>query len=76
VISNYTVTSDQSSAHIFYQNDGVFLFPDQDKPDALRQQTNLWLESALVVKDGDTLKLKFLQSENVSRIETAATRVD
>jgi hypothetical protein len=54
----------------------VFLFPDQDKPDALRQQTNLWLESALVVKDGDTLKLKFLQSENVSRIETAANRLD
>ena len=76
VISNYTVTSDQSSAHIFYQNDGVFLFPGSDKPDALRQQTNLWLESALVVKDGDTLKLKFLQSENVSRIETAANRVD
>ena len=76
VISNYTVTSDQSSAHIFYQNDGVFLFADQDKSDALRQQTNLWLESALVVKDGDTLKLKFLQSENVSRIETAANRVD
>ena len=70
VLSNHTVTSGQESAHIFYQNDGVFIFPSTGDPEKLSKQQNMWLESALVVKEGEILKLKFLQSENVTRVET------
>ena len=76
VLSNQTVTSGQESAHIFYQNDGVFIFPSTSDPEKLSKQQNMWLESALVVKEGETLKLKFLQSENVTRVETNLVDVD
>jgi hypothetical protein len=35
----------------------------------LTEQRNIWLESALLVVDGEQLKLKFLQSENIFREE-------
>ena len=70
VLSNHTITSAQESSHIFYQNDGVFIFPSASDPEKLSKQQNMWLESARVVKEGEILKLKFLQSENVTRVET------
>ncbi|MEC8526248.1 MAG: hypothetical protein VXY63_02845 [Pseudomonadota bacterium] len=76
VLSNHTVTSGQESAHIFYQNDGVFIFPSASDPEKLSKQQNMWLESALVVKEGEMLKLKFLQSENVTRVDTNLDDVD
>ena len=76
VLSNHTVTSGQESAHIFYQNDGVFIFPSASDPEKLSRQQNVWLESALVVKEGEILKLKFLQSENVTRVDTNLDDVD
>lgn len=75
-ISNYTVTSSAATAHIFYQNDGVFVFPNENDPTQLTKQENMWLESALVVEKDGTLKLKFLQSENVSRVESKVDAVD
>tara|TARA_A200000113_G_scaffold23097_1_gene19766 strand:- start:894 stop:1370 length:477 start_codon:yes stop_codon:yes gene_type:complete len=76
VLSNHTITSAQASSHIFYQNDGVFIFPSAGDPEKLSKQQNMWLESALVVKEGEILKLKFLQSENVTRVETDLDDVD
>ena len=76
VLSNHTITSAQESSHIFYQNDGVFIFPSAGDPEKLSKQQNMWLESALVVKEGEILKLKFLQSENVTRVETGLDDVD
>ncbi len=76
VLSNHTITSAQESSHIFYQNDGVFIFPSAGDPKKLSKQQNMWLESALVVKEGEILKLKFLQSENVTRVETDLDDVD
>ena len=75
-LSNHTITSAQESSHIFYQNDGVFIFPSAGDPEKLSKQQNMWLESALVVKEGEILKLKFLQSENVTRVETDLDDVD
>lgn len=69
-ISNYTVSSSNESAHIYYQNDGVFVFPSANDSNKWIQQENRWLESALIVREDGMLKLKFLQSENVSRADT------
>ena len=54
----------------------MFIFPSASDPEKLSKQQNMWLESALVVKEGEILKLKFLQSENVARVETDLDDVD
>ena len=69
-ISDATVTSGNGMTHISYKNTGVFVFPSQDSSTKLTEQRNIWLESALLVVDGEQLKLKFLQSENIFRKET------
>ena len=69
-ISDATVTSVNGMTHISYKNTGVFVFPSQDSSTKLTEQRNIWLESALLVVDGEQLKLKFLQSENIFRKET------
>ena len=69
-ISDATVTSVNGMTHISYKNTGVFVFPSQDSSTKLTEQRNIWLESALLVVDGEQLKLKFLQSENIFRRET------
>ena len=69
-ISDATVTSVNGMTHISYKNTGVFVFPSQDSSARLTEQRNIWLESALLVVDGEQLKLKFLQSENIFRKET------
>ena len=69
-ISDATVTSVNGMTHISYKNTGVFVFPSQDSSTGLTEQRNIWLESALLVVDGEQLKLKFLQSENIFRRET------
>lgn len=69
-ISDATVTSGNGMTHISYKNTGVFVFPSKDSSTKLTEQRNIWLESALLVVDGEQLKLKFLQSENIFRKET------
>ena len=61
VLSNYVVSIDKNSAHISYVNDGVF------KTTGNELVISNWLESAYLVKEGGELKLKFLQSDLVSR---------
>ena len=61
VLSNYVVSIDENSAHISYVNDGVFKTIDNELV------ISNWLESVYLVKEGGELKLKFLQSDLVSR---------
>jgi len=61
VLSNYVVSIDDNSAHISYANDGVFKTTDNELV------ISNWLESVYLVKEGGELKLKFLQSDLVSR---------
>ena len=61
VLSNYVVSIDDNSAHISYINDGVFKTTDNELI------ISNWLESVYIVKQDGDLKLKFLQSDLVSR---------
>ena len=61
VLSNYVVSLDENSAHISYVNDGVF------KTTGNELVISNWLESVYLVKENGELKLKFLQSDLVSR---------
>ena len=61
VLSNYVVSIDDNSAHISYVNDGVFKTTDNESV------ISNWLESVYLVKEGGDLKLKFLQSDLVTR---------
>jgi hypothetical protein len=61
VLSNYVVSIDNNSAHISYVNDGVFKTTDNELI------ISNWLESVYLVKEGGELKLKFLQSDLVTR---------
>ena len=61
VLSDYVVSIDDNSAHISYVNDGVFKTTDNESV------ISNWLESVYLVKEGGDLKLKFLQSDLVTR---------
>ena len=61
VLSNYVVSIDDNSAHISYVNDGMFETIDNELV------ISNWLESVYLVKEEGELKLKFLQSDLVSR---------
>ena len=61
VLSNYVVSIDDNSAHISYVNDGVFKTTDNELV------ISNWLESVYLVKEDGELRLKFLQSDLVSR---------
>ena len=61
VLSDYVVSIDDNSAHISYVNDGVFKTTDNELI------ISNWLESVYLVKEGGELKLKFLQSDLVTR---------
>ena len=60
-LSNYVVSIDDNSAHISYVNDGVFETTDNELV------ISNWLESVYLVREEGELKLKFLQSDLVSR---------
>ena len=61
VLSNYVVSIDDNSAHISYVNDGMFETIDNELV------ISNWLESVYLVKEEGELKLKFLQSDLVTR---------
>jgi hypothetical protein len=60
-LSNYVVSIDDNSAHISYVNDGAFETTDNELV------ISNWLESIYLVREEGELKLKFLQSDLVSR---------
>ena len=61
VLSNFVVSIDENSAHVSYINDGVFKTIDNELV------ISNWLESVYLIKEKEELKLKFLQSDLVSR---------
>ena len=61
VLTNFVVSLDENSAHVSYVNDGLFKTIDNESV------ISNWLESVYLVKDKGELKLKFLQSDLVSR---------
>jgi len=64
-LSNYTVSIDDKSAHVHYLNKGRFLMSDSNEQE---QVINIeWLESAYFVKKNGALKLKFLQSDDITK---------
>jgi hypothetical protein len=65
--SEARVSLSGGSAHVSYVNTGEFVYPDPDNPGQALRERNVWLESAYLVREEGRLKLKFLQSDNVSR---------
>ena len=62
-LSNYTVSIDNNSAHVYYFNQGQFVVTDQDGKE---QTMNIeWLESVYMVREDESLKIKFLQSDDI-----------
>ena len=61
VLTNFVVSLDENSAHVSYVNDGLFKTIDNESV------ISNWLESVYLVKEKGELKLKFLQSDLVSR---------
>lgn len=65
--SDLRVSLSDSAAHISYVNEGEFVYPDPGDPDHKVLEKNRWLESVYLVEEGGRLKIKFLQSDNVTR---------
>ena len=61
VLSDFVVSIDENSAHVSYVNDGIFKTIDNELV------ISNWLESVYLIKEKGELKLKFLQSDLVSR---------
>ena len=61
VLTDFVVSIDENSAHVSYVNDGIFKTIDNELV------ISNWLESVYLIKENGELKLKFLQSDLVSR---------
>ena len=71
-LSDFRVSLDENSAHASYVNTGVFYF----KQDGKKFRSDLkWLESVYLVRQGDRWRIRFLQSDDVSR-ETKEVAAD
>ena len=64
-LSNFTVSIDDKSAHVHYLNQGRFLMLDSLEQEQIMNIE--WLESAYFVKQNGALKLKFLQSDDITK---------
>jgi len=64
-LSDFTVSIDSNSAHASYLNTGVFIYPNPYASDILLKENKQWLESIYVVREGEDLKIKFLQSDEI-----------
>lgn len=65
--SDLRVSVSPGSAHISYVNEGEFIYPDPADATQMLREQNVWLESVYLVKEGARYKIKFLQSDNVTR---------
>ena len=65
--SDLRVSLAGQAAHISYVNEGNFIYPDADNPGKRLQERNRWLESVYLVEHDGRFKIKFLQSDNVTR---------
>ena len=64
-LSDFTISIDNNSAHASYLNTGVFIYPNPYASDILLKENKQWLESIFVVREGEDLKIKFLQSDEI-----------
>ena len=64
-LSDFTISIDNNSAHVSYLNTGVFIYPNPYAPQVLLKENKKWLESVYIVLEGDELKIKFLQSDDI-----------
>ena len=64
-LSDFTISIDSNSAHASYLNTGVFIYPNPYALDILLKENKQWLESIFVVREGEDLKIKFLQSDEI-----------
>ena len=65
--SDIRVSLSEGAAHISYVNEGEFVYPDPKDRNQLLRESNRWLESVYLVRTGERFKIKFLQSDNVTR---------
>ena len=64
-LSDFTISIDNNSAHASYVNAGVFIYPNPYAPEVLLKENKQWLESIFIVREGENLKIKFLQSDEI-----------
>ena len=64
-LSDFTISIDKNSAHASYLNIGVFIYPNPYASDVLLKENKQWLESVYIVREGEDLKIKFLQSDEI-----------
>ena len=64
-LSDFTISIDSNSAHASYLNTGVFVYPNPYAPDVLLKENKQWLESVFIIREGEDLKIKFLQSDEI-----------
>ena len=64
-LSDFTISIDNNSAHASYVNVGVFIYPNPYAPEVLLKENKQWLESIFIVREGENLKTKFLQSDEI-----------
>ena len=64
-LSDFTISMDKNSAHASYLNIGVFIYPNPYASDVLLKENKQWLESVYIVREGEDLKIKFLQSDEI-----------
>lgn len=61
-LSDFRVSTDYNSAHVSLFNRGTFVVQE----DSVKLRVNLqWLESAFLVQENDSLKIRFYFSDNV-----------
>ena len=65
VLSDFTISTDQNSAHVYYRNQGRFASMGEDGQEMVMNME--WLESAYIVRQKDgALKIKFLSSDDIN----------
>ena len=64
-LSDFTISIDNNSAHASYLNVGAFIYPNPYAPHVLLKENKQWLESIFIVREGEDLKIKFLQSDEI-----------
>ena len=67
-LSEARVSLTEGAAHISYVNRGEFVYPDPDNPGQQLKESNMWLESVYLINEEGQFRIKFLQSDNVSRV--------
>ena len=64
-LSDFTISIDSNSAHVSYLNTGIFIYPNPYRREVLLKENKQWLESVLIVREDEDLKIKFLQSDEI-----------